>query len=59
MNANVSPALPASARPVAPEPETRQLDHTQITKALAGIRTDSQRDAERYLNDTVVPHGGE
>jgi hypothetical protein len=58
MNANVSPALPA-ARTVAPEPETRQLDHTQIAKVLAGIRTDSQQGAERYLNDTVVPHGGE
>jgi len=59
MNANVSPALPASAPSVASEPATRPLDRAQIVKALAAIRTDSQREADVYLNDTVVPHGGE
>jgi hypothetical protein len=59
MNANVSPALPASAAAAAPERETRPLEHTQIVQVLAAIRADSQRDADRYLTDTVVPHGGE
>jgi len=59
MNANVSPALPVSAAATAPEREARPLDRTQIVKALAAIRADSQQGAERYLNDTVVPHGGE
>jgi hypothetical protein len=56
MNANVSPALPASA---SAEPAARPLDHVQIVKALAAIRTDSQREADEYLSDTLVPHGGE
>ena len=30
-----------------------------LAAALAGIRTDSQRESETYLRDTVVPHGGE
>ena len=59
MNANVSPALPATAAAAVPERETRPLDHTQIVQTLAAIRADSQQGAERYLTDTVVPHGGE
>ena len=58
MNANVSPALPATPAG-ATESLTRPLDQTKIVKALAAIRSDSQREADDYLNDTLVPHGGE
>lgn len=59
MNPNVSPALPATAPTAAPEPATRPLDPAKIGTALAGIRSDSQREPDTYLRDTVVPHGGE
>ena len=35
------------------------LDIKALAVALAGIRSDSQRESETYLRDTVVPHGGE
>ena len=47
-----------SARPVA-EPSARPLDVPALTRALAEIRDDSQRQPQTYLADTVVPHGGE
>jgi hypothetical protein len=56
---------PASAAPVAanevtsPPPAGRVLDVPALATALAGIRADSQRDPETYLQDTVVPSGGE
>ena len=37
----------------------RTLDVAALAAALAGIRADSQRDPEIYLQDTVVPSGGE
>jgi hypothetical protein len=67
MNQNPPVALSRTADPsrtAAPQP-TRQLpvrqplDRKAIAVALAGIRTDSQREPETYLRDTVVPHGGE
>lgn len=37
----------------------RTLDVPALAAALAGIRADSRRDPEIYLQDTVVPSGGE
>ena len=59
MNLNISPALPTTASTTAPEPAKSLLDPATIAKALAGIRSDSQREPDTYLRDTVVPHGGE
>jgi hypothetical protein len=59
MNPNVSTALPTTATTAVPEPATRPLDPAKIATALAGIRSDSQREPDTYLLDTVVPHGGE
>jgi hypothetical protein len=44
---------------VVPEPATRPLDEPAVTRALADIAEDSQTQPEKYLRDTVVPHGGE
>jgi hypothetical protein len=62
MNQN-PPAASSRTTPV-PQPSRqvpirRPLDRKAIAVALAGIRTDSQREPETYLRDTVVPHGGE
>jgi hypothetical protein len=51
--------LPATATTAAPEPVKSPLNPKAIATALAGIRSDSQREADTYLRDTVVPHGGE
>jgi len=59
MNSNVFSTVPATAAPAAPEPAKSLLDPATIAKALAGIRSDSQREPGTYLRDTVVPHGGE
>lgn len=32
---------------------------TPLEKALQTVRDDSQRDADSYLDETTVPHGGE
>ena len=40
-------------------PVQRPLDIRALSAALAGICTDSRRESETYLRDTVVPHGGE
>jgi hypothetical protein len=56
---------PNSAAPVPANDSTLQeaarrgLDVTALAAALAGIRADSRRDPEIYLQDTVVPNGGE
>jgi hypothetical protein len=61
---NQNPPAATSRTAAAPQP-TRQLpirqplDRKAIAVALAGIRTDSQREPATYLRDTVVPHGGE
>ena len=41
--------------------ETRRTQPAQVPFAdvLAGVRRDSQADPKRYLDETVVPHGGE
>jgi hypothetical protein len=56
MNDNVPKS--ASTLNVAP-PVPKPVDPRAIAMALAGIRSDSQRQPETYLRDTVVPHGGE
>ena len=35
------------------------IEEPAVTRALADIADDSQRQPETYLRDTVVPHGGE
>jgi hypothetical protein len=57
MNQNL-PATPAETAANIESP-VRSLDVRALATALAGIRADSQRDADTYLRDTVVPHGGE
>lgn len=59
MNSNVSSTVPATAPAAAPEPAKTLLDPATIATALAAIRSDSQREPDTYLRDTVVPHGGE
>jgi hypothetical protein len=55
-----SPASPSTtAAATIPQPIRQPLDSRALAAALAGIRTDSQRESETYLRDTVVPHGGE
>ena len=58
MNQNPT-VTPAESAPSAETPLHRPLDVRALAAALAGIRTDSQREPETYLHDTVVPHGGE
>ncbi|HEY2416009.1 MAG TPA: hypothetical protein VGI40_27455 [Pirellulaceae bacterium] len=58
MNQNL-PATPAETAATIESPARRPVDVRALATALAGIRTDSQREAETYLRDTVVPHGGE
>jgi hypothetical protein len=58
MNQN-PPASPTSSADTAAQPVRHPLDPRALAAALAGIRADSQREAETYLRDTVVPHGGE
>ena len=55
-NLSVAPARPASP---AIEPARQPLDREALIAALAGIRADSQRSPQDYLDDTVVPSGGE
>jgi hypothetical protein len=50
---------PAETAATVEAPVRSPLDVRALATALAGIRTDSQREAETYLRDTVVPHGGE
>jgi hypothetical protein len=59
MDENTPASPPTSAAPPAPQPVSRPLDPRVVAAALAGIRSDSQRQPETYLRDTVVPHGGE
>ena len=59
MNSNVFSPNPATAPAAAPEPAKNLLNPAMIAAALAGIRTDSQREPDTYLENTVVPHGGE
>jgi len=58
MNESTTVTTVASVR-TAPEPSERTLDVPALARALAEIRSDSQRRPETYLRDTVVPHGGE
>jgi hypothetical protein len=58
MNENLSVAPARSATP-AIEPARQPLDREALIAALAGIRADSQRNPANYLDDTVVPSGGE
>jgi len=58
MNQNI-PASPTPATATIAQPVRQPLDPRALAAALAGIRTDSQREPETYLRDTVVPHGGE
>jgi len=53
-----SPAPPTPANKLAP-PARRPLDPRSVSAVLAAIRTDSQREPESFLKDTLVPHGGE
>lgn len=49
----------ALASQAAEAPGVRPLDTRALAHVLAEIQTDSQRQPEKYLHDTVVPHGGE
>lgn len=40
-------------------PATTETDAPSLAAALAAIRADSVASSDNYLNDTVVPHGGE
>ena len=35
------------------------IEPTPAEKALAEIKADARKDAEKYLRETVVPEGGE
>jgi len=59
MNQNHLPLSPEQQEKTAVGPRSGPIDVRALAAALAGIRADSQRDAEKYLRDTVVPHGGE
>jgi radical SAM superfamily enzyme YgiQ (UPF0313 family) len=58
MNQN-PPASPSSTTDTLSRPLRQPLDPKVLAAVLAGIRADSQREADSYLRDTVVPHGGE
>jgi hypothetical protein len=59
MNQNSPASTPTTpAAPLAP-PIRQPIDPRALAAALAGIRTDAQREPDTYLRDTVVPHGGE
>jgi hypothetical protein len=59
MNQNPAPSPSVSGAQPGPSPASRPLDRRVVAQALAAIRSDSQRQPETYLRDTVVPHGGE
>ena len=59
MNQNSAASPSSTATATAPQPIRQPLDPRTVAAALAGIRADSQRETEKYLRDTVVPHGGE
>jgi hypothetical protein len=60
MEKNHDPAAPVPApNSTLLEVTGRRFDLPALAAALAGIRADSQRDPEIYLQDTVVPSGGE
>ena len=59
MNQNPAPEAPASTPSAAPVSPAIPLDPRALAQALSGIRSDSQRQPEIFLQDTVVPHGGE
>jgi hypothetical protein len=59
MNQNPSDSPSTSNATTIPQPIRQPLDVRALAAALAGIRTDSQRESETYLRETVVPHGGE
>jgi hypothetical protein len=40
-------------------PETPQVEAPTMKQVLDNVREDSRRDAEQYLEDSTVPHGGE
>jgi hypothetical protein len=54
-----SPAASAGSRDSTLTEAKSPLDAAALAAALAGIRADSLRDPEIYLQDTVVPSGGE
>ena len=56
---NQNPPVSPAASTTTDQPTREQIDPRALAVALAGIRADSERDAESYLHDTVVPHGGE
>lgn len=58
MNENLA-ASPPSPVALASEPAHVPLERDLVAAALAAIAADSERDADYYLRDTVVPHGGE
>src|SRR5262245_5641966 len=58
MNQNTAASPATTAAPQSP-PVRQPLDPRAVAVALAGIRTDSQREPDTYLRDTVVPYGGE
>jgi hypothetical protein len=39
--------------------ETPQVETPTIKQVLDSVRKDSRRDAEQYLEESTVPHGGE
>jgi len=59
MNQNQPASSSDSTSATVHEPVRTPIDPRALSAALAAIATDSQRQSETYLRDTVVPHGGE
>ena len=59
MNQNPPDSPSNSTATTIPRPVRQPIDVRALAAALAGIRSDAQRESETYLRDTVVPHGGE
>jgi hypothetical protein len=59
MNQPPAPSPESTAVNTSVQPIRRLLDPQKVAAALAAIRSDSERQPETYLRDTVVPHGGE
>jgi hypothetical protein len=48
-----------TAKPIATLPEIASPAEPAVAEAVDAIRMDSAERPEKYLEDTVVPHGGE
>jgi hypothetical protein len=58
MNENL-PAFASAPATKTVEPLAKPAQRLPLALVIAEIRNDSRQEAETYLRDTVVPHGGE